>query len=241
MRATESTDREHQVLALWEATVGRDRWQRDDALLGIAAPAPRGLGARNLGLLALRNTIFNRQWSLRSACPACATQCEFTVDCVSLAEQLGGQPIERSATIEWQGRSLLARAPTIDDLIAIAGKTDTADAARALLARCLEGAEDLALADLALDGPAVEGLERHLEALDPAATIAFQLRCVGCGHDWSSLLDVGEALSAELQRAAERTLTEVDALARAYGWTEAEVLHLSPVRRAAYLQLVEAM
>ena len=54
------------------------------------------------------------------------------------------------------------------------------------------------------------------------------------------MLDVGEALTAELQRAAERTLIEVDALARADGWTEAEVLQLSPVRRAAYLQLVEA-
>lgn len=235
MRATASTDRERQVLALWEATVGRDRWQRDDALLGIAAPAPRGLGARNLGLLALRNAIFSRQWSLRSACPACATECEFTVDCVALAEQLGAQPIEPSATIEWQGRSLAARAPTIDDLIAIAGEADSADAARALLVRCLEGTDDLAV-----DGAAVEGLERHIEALDPAATIAFQLHCVGCSHEWSSLLDVGEALSAELQRAAERTLTEVDALARAYGWTEAEVLQLSPVRRAAYLQLVEA-
>lgn len=241
MRATASTDRERQMLALWEATVGRDRWQRDDALLGIAAPAPRGLGARNVGLLALRNTIFNRRWSLRSACPACATECEFTVDCVALAEQLGAQPIEQSTAIEWQGRLLLARAPTIDDLIAIAGKADSDDAARVLLVRCLEGADELAIDGLALDGPAVEELERHLEALDPAATIAFQLCCVGCGHEWSSLLDVGEALAAELQRAAERTLTEVDALARAYGWTEAEVLHLSPVRRAAYIQLVGAV
>lgn len=235
MRATASTDREHEVLALWEATVGRDRWQRDDALLGIAASVPRGLGARNLGLLALRNTIFNRQWPLLSACPACATECEFTVDGVALAEQLGAQPIEQCATLEWQGRSLVARAPTIDDLIAIAGEADSADAARALLARCLEGADDLAI-----DGAAVEGLERHLEALDPAAMITFQLHCVGCAREWSSLLDVGEALTAELQRAAERTLIEVDALARAYGWTEAEVLQLSPVRRAAYLQLVEA-
>ncbi|MGD9881320.1 hypothetical protein [Reyranella sp.] len=210
-------------------------------MLGIAAPALRGLGARNLGLLALRNTIFNRQWSLRSACPACATECEFTVDCVALAKQLGAQPTGQCATIEWEGRSLATRAPTIDDLIAIAGVADSADAARALLARCLESAEGLTIDDLALDGPAVGGLERHLEALDPAATIAFQLHCVGCSHEWSSLLDVGEALSAELQRAAERTLTEVDALARAYGWTEAEVLQLSPIRRAAYLQLVEAV
>lgn len=236
MRATASTDRERQVLALWEATVGRDRWQRDDALLGHASSPPRGLGARNLGLLALRNALFNRQWSLRSACPACATECEFAVDSVALAGQLGGQPGMERTTIDWAGRSLSARPPTVDDLIAIAGVSDGAEAVRALLARCLEDADDLAV-----DGQAIESLERSLEALDPAATISFHLRCVACAQEWSSLLDVGDALSTELQRAAERTLTEVDVLARAYGWTEAEVLRLSPVRRAAYLQLVEAV
>lgn len=235
MRATASADRERQVLALWEETVGLDRWQRDDALLGGEAPAPRGLGARNLGLLGLRNRLFNRRWPLRSACPACATECEFTVDCVSLVDQLGAPPVEQRAVVEWDGRSLSARAPTVDDLIAIAREADSASAARALLLRCLDGATDLPN-----DARAIEGLERHLEALDPAASITFALRCVACTHEWSSLLDVGEALSAELQRAAERTLTEVDALARAYGWTEAEVIRLSPNRRAAYLQLVGA-
>mgnify|MGYP001788484044 CR=1 FL=1 len=40
--------------------------------------------------------------------------------------------------------------------------------------------------------------------------------------------------------AAERVLLDVDALARCYGWTESEVLRLSPTRRAAYLQLAAA-
>ncbi|MFO1161109.1 MAG: hypothetical protein U1E60_19865 [Reyranellaceae bacterium] len=233
MPTTASADRERQVLELWEGTVGLDRWQRDDTLLGRATAAPRGLGARNRALLALRNVLFDRRWTLSSACPACATECEFPVDCVALAEQLGEEPPADCATIEWAGRSLTMRAPTIDDLIATAGESDGAGA---LLARCVEGAPELAI-----DDPAIEMLERRLEALDPAATISFGLRCLACTHEWSSLLDVGEALSAELRRAAERTLIEVDALARAYGWTEAEVMQLSPVRRAAYLQLVEAV
>jgi hypothetical protein len=70
--------------------------------------------------------------------------------------------------------------------------------------------------------------------------VSFDLACPACGHAWHSTFDVGEALWAEVQRAAEQSLLEVDALARAYGWTEAEVMALSPVRRAAYLQLVEA-
>lgn len=236
MRGTASASRERQVLELWEQTVGLDRWQRDDALLGREAPAPRGLGARNRALLALRNALFNRRWFLCSACPACATESEFAVDCVDLADQLAEHPVEECTTIEWSGRTLTARAPTVDDLIAIAREADGAGAARALLARCLDGADDLAI-----DEQAIERLEGQLEALDPAASIAFQVRCVACDHEWSSPLDVGEALSAELQRAAERTLTEIDALARAYGWSEAEVMQLSPVRRAAYLQLVEAV
>jgi hypothetical protein len=236
MRGTASADRERQVLELWEEAVGLDRWRRDDALLGREAPAPRGLGARNRALLALRNTLFHRLLSLRSACPACAAESEFTVDCIDLAAQLDDRPMAQRTTVEWSGRTLTARAPTVDDLIAISGEADSAGAARTLLVRCLDGA-----GELPIDEQAIERLEEQLEALDPAASISFEVRCVACDHQWSSLLDVGEALSAELQRAAERTLTEIDALARAYGWSEAEVLQLSPVRRAAYLQLVEAV
>ena len=36
------------------------------------------------------------------------------------------------------------------------------------------------------------------------------------------------------------TILDIDALARAYGWTEQQVLSLPPLRRAAYLQIVSA-
>jgi hypothetical protein len=41
----------------------------------------------------------------------------------------------------------------------------------------------------------------------------------------------------KVQLAAERLLLDIDTLARAYGWTESDVLRLSPVRRAAYVQM----
>src|SRR5206468_730296 len=43
-----------------------------------------------------------------------------------------------------------------------------------------------------------------------------------------------------LPRFAGRLLREVDALARAYGWREPDILALTPWRRDAYLQLVNA-
>jgi hypothetical protein len=36
---------------------------------------------------------------------------------------------------------------------------------------------------------------------------------------------------------AERLLLDIDTLARNYGWSESEVIALSPTRRAAYVQM----
>lgn len=80
----------------------------------------------------------------------------------------------------------------------------------------------------------------RLEALDPAASVSFALACPACGQAWDAPLDPGAALWRKVQAAAERLLQEIDLLARAYGWREADVLALSPLRRAAYLQLVQA-
>ena len=231
MRSTASTHRDREVLDLWERGIGLDRWRRDDALL--ADDSPRGLGARNAALLALRNTLFDRAWPLKSSCPACETDCAFEVDSVAIAECLR-LPSEASGSFEWGGRSLIARAPTVDDLNAISLATDRASAVRALLERCIGGGLDLA----AVDDAAIDELGQHLERLDPGALVTFQLVCPACRHEWSAILDVGEALWLELQRSAERTLADVDSLARVYGWTEAEVMQLSPTRRAAYLQLI---
>ncbi|HJQ82925.1 MAG TPA: GNAT family N-acetyltransferase, partial [Candidatus Binatia bacterium] len=57
---------------------------------------------------------------------------------------------------------------------------------------------------------------------------------------YAAPLDVGRLLWEKVQIAAERLLLDVDALARAYGWTEREILSLSPGRRAAHLQIVSA-
>jgi hypothetical protein len=50
-------------------------------------------------------------------------------------------------------------------------------------------------------------------------------------------LDPGALLWDDVQAYARGVLGQVHSLARAYGWTESEVLSLSPRRRAAYLEM----
>lgn len=228
---------EPRILALWERGVGLGRWARDDCLLSVLGLPPSELGARNAALLRLRGTLFDRAWPLRSRCPACAADCEFVADCLALADQLSAVvPSPSTTRVDHSGRSIALRAPTVNDLREIARLPDVESVARALLTRCVSDGEALD----ELDDEAVADLSTHLEGLDPGALVSFALHCPDCGHDWSAAIDVGDALWSELKHAAERALIEIDALARAYGWTEREVLSLSPVRRAAYLQLVDA-
>jgi hypothetical protein len=227
------SDRERRVLSLWEGAVGRPRRDRDEALLADSG-RPRGLGERNRALIALRTALFGRDWPLRSECPACSAECEFVIDGIVLAEGLDGLAAPLGGLVDWNGREVALRAPTVDDLYR--GEADEGDSGsfvRALVAGCM--AADVEPAELSEEQ--IDRLGRLIEGLDPAAMISFALDCPDCEGRWSAPIDVAGALWAEVQRSAERFLTEVGALAAAYGWSEEQVVRLSPVRRAAYLQL----
>ena len=172
---------------------------------------------------------------MRSTCPECGAEAEFGVDSAVLAANLASAAPAGRQQFEWRGLTISARAPTVDDLHVAAKAGQPHDVARALLARCIEGA------DLAnCDDDAISELGDRLESLDPAATLQFDLTCPECAHVWPALVDVADAVWREVRGLAERLLLEVDALARVYGWTEQQVLELSPTRRAAYLQLADA-
>jgi hypothetical protein len=79
-----------------------------------------------------------------------------------------------------------------------------------------------------------------MEELDPAASINLSLGCEDCGHHWLADFNIGSLLWDEIDGCARALLVEVHNLARAYGWTEQEILALSPQRRAAYLDMVGA-
>ena len=238
MHSPSPSEREHQIFGLWERGIGLDRWARDDALLlGGGASARQPLARAMPRMLALRGRLFDRALPLRSNCPACCASSAFEIDSVALSDELNAlKPPARDAVVDCAGLPVALRAPTADDLRAIAVLTDLQNAGRALLSRCASGVDVIDR----LDEHMLAELDACLERLDPAAIVSFTVDCPACRHQWSASLDVGEVLWAEVQQAAERALLEVDALAHAYGWTESEVLRLSPARRAAYLQLVGA-
>lgn len=234
------------LLALWEAALGQPAGARDDALLRTwfqdAEPA-RTLGERNARLMESHAQLFGREIELLSHCPACGTAVQFSADCQSLAEQM--QPRLDEAPphrLNVQGHVIEFRLPDSEDIAFAADQAVADDFAQRLLDRCVLACtydgEHFAARDL--PAGVLDTLSQHMESLDPGASVSFALECPQCAAHWQAPLDVGDMVWQKVRAAAERVLLDIDALARAYGWTEREVLRLSPMRRAAYLQMVTA-
>jgi hypothetical protein len=228
-----------EVLALWERGAARHPLDRSAMLVAAARPelAPQAvvelpLGKVTASLLALRAATFGSRIASHADCERCGQRLEFTLDAHAL--MLCATDCEpASPVIEVAGLRL--RAPCLRDLAAVAGESDAALAARRLLGSCtLDGdASDVS------DG-ALREIEDALEALDPGADLDIALTCVACGHEGSAQLDPGTLLWDEIEARAHALLHEVHQLARAYGWSEAEILGMSAARRAGYLAMAGA-
>ena len=88
-----------------------------------------------------------------------------------------------------------------------------------------------------LPADVVEAISEAMAAADPGADVVLDVRCPACEQRWSAPVDIASFLWEEVDAWAAATLNEVDALARAYGWAEPEILALSPARRHRYLEL----
>lgn len=233
------------LLALWERTLGQVASARDDALLQALpdTAAPRTLGERNARLLGLHAQWFGSELELLSHCPACGTVAQFSADCEALAAQgPAGDAALPSHRLQVDGHAIEFRLPDPADVTAASAAPNDEAFAGELLASCLLACtrDGMPVSPKDLPAPVLAALSQRMEALDPAASVSFALECPQCSAHWDARLDAGQPLRQKLQAAAERVLLDVDGLARAYGWTEPEVLRLSPARRAAYLQLATA-
>jgi hypothetical protein len=83
-----------------------------------------------------------------------------------------------------------------------------------------------------------DNLSKQMDQQDPLANIQFSLTCPSCQHHWQSTFDIMSYLWTEIDSWAKRMLQEVCILARAYHWSEKEILGMSTKRRQMYLELI---
>ncbi len=227
----------HDLLRIVEGLAGATPTERGVALWHAVEPelreealwrAPAGCLAH--AMLDLRELRSGPSLELEDRCPTCDEAVEFSVSVPQL--RIARPPLDNPAfDVEVGGRVRALRRVSCADLRAaergeIQGRT-------ALLDRCIEGGTD-ALADADCDR-----LVAILGERDPQADITFSMACPGCEHRWEGVFDACGVVWAELRSEANGLLYDVDAIARTYHWSEAEVLSLPPGRRRKYLELID--
>ena len=230
------------LLGAWEDGRGQAMAARALTLLGRALPsADRGaladlpIGRRDALLLELRALNFGPVADCLARCPSCDTTIEFTVSIHDLIVDDAPAP---EGVVEWKGTRFHIRPATTRDQLSLTGMTDADAMVGVLLQRCATGPDESGHAHgTGVPPDAADAVAAEMARLDPGADLRFTLTCPECGVTWSSIFDVVSFLWREIESAARRMLAEVHALASAYGWSEADILALSPERRRAYLQL----
>ncbi|MBP2302805.1 hypothetical protein [Azospirillum picis] len=221
-------------MSIWERGATRRPVDRAALLTAWARPdiPPAAVGDLSLGtvtraLLDLRIATFGPRLSVVVDCESCGEGLELTLDAPALVDP-APQPAGEIRIGDWR-----VRPPSLADLAAIDGETDTERAVRGLLARCLVAGNGGAV-----DAATLHEIEAALDAREPDADLSMRVACVACGHENVADLDLGALLWEEIAVSARQLLGDVHRLACAYGWSEAEILDLSPARRAAYLAMV---
>lgn len=226
-----------EMLDIWERGEAAGAVQRSLELIaasGGMAPGEAmalGIGARNARLLDLREAMFGRRVESTASCPDCGEAAEFAFETgdLRIAAAHEGGTFDLAAG-PWQ---FTLKLPVCADMIDLPADIDAAR--QALFRRCI----------VSVDGPpapaqwppaVLEAAAEAIAARDPQAQMDIDLTCAACGRRRLVAFNIAQFLWAEIAEAGRHLIGEVAVLARAFGWSEAETLALSPARRCRYLE-----
>jgi hypothetical protein len=251
MRALSAGD----ILKVWDLAQDRHPVDRAVTLLWFACPelGPEALvelpvGRRDALVFALRERTFGETLEARVACPACSANVELSLHTSSLRAEPPPASSGAARGLEADGFQLRFRLPDSRDLAEVAALDDPHAALERLLEHCVLSArrlgglpgEDETIAPADLPVAIVERLAEAMAEQDPQAEVLLNVACPACGHAWQAVLDIVDFVFREVSVEAARLLGEIDALARAYHWREADILAMSSRRRQAYLEMATA-
>ena len=245
----------HEVIEVCEA--GRLQHPIDRALTLLAAAGPElsrdaladlCLGERDARLLALHESMFGAELLGCTECAACGERLELRVPVADLRRTMSRRTSTTKASEDGRlvcdGIELRLRPVTSRDLAAAASAVDAQSGRRLLAERCAldtlhqDARTDFAAFPEATADRLTDAVSKRLPRLDPGAEILLDAECPACGQRARTLLDAGVFVWNEVLALARRLLREIHVLARAYHWSESEILSITEFRRRTYLDMV---
>jgi len=235
------------LLDAWERGLPNRAVQRALDLLALTYPESSleqlqelPIGQRDARLLAIREALFGPRLTCLATCPRCNERLEIAFDITQLRSSPSDSTATETLSITEGSVEVQFRLPNSSDMLLISDLPDATQARRTLFERCVQQATRDGVPITATNVPEeiVNAVAVQMALIDPQADIQIALDCPACAHQWSAAFDIVSYLWSEVNAWAVRILHEVHQLASAYGWREADILALSPMRRQFYLELI---
>lgn len=233
-----------QLLDAWESGLAAGPAQRALLLLSAAQPdadpaglAQSSLAQRDSSLLSLREWAYGSYLSGLADCPRCGEQLEVDFEVGDVECAASSRP--ETFTVAAGDYQVEVRLPDSWDLIA-SGRSANLDEARDCLRdRCLVSARHngRTIPPAHMPPQVLDTVVAELADACAQADVQLELACPDCGHEWQCEFDIAAYLWSEIDAWSQRLLQDVSALAGAYGWSERDILTMSPWRRSRYLEV----
>jgi hypothetical protein len=197
------------------------------------------LGKRDSLLMKIREKIFGSGFTNTANCPSCEEKVEWEMDIhdFKLAEtsELLKNEIRQFSQSEYV---LDYRLPCTGDMLELPGPKE--DPSRWLLTRCIIEVKkkEKPVDPAELPDEILSSLSDRISREDELADIRMSLTCPACSKQWDALFDIVQYLWSEVDAWAKELLQDIAVLASSFGWSERQILELSPGRREIYLELI---
>jgi len=234
------------TLDVWEQGANLHPLDRALLVLGHCCPEQNyetlqdlSLGQRDCLLFEIYRASFGDALAAFTQCPACHERLEFSLSCSAFLDNGAARQLPTKA-VEIDGILFSLRAPTSRDAAAATASASVKAAKNVLLNRCATPTSVINVPIDKLPEPTQAAIAAQIALLDPQAELLVELTCPACSSAWQGIFEVIDFLWAEIRTRARCLLQEIDALARAYGWREADILAMSDARRGLYVQMALA-
>jgi T4 bacteriophage base plate protein len=242
------------MVRVWELGEGKPSWYQALLMLAPAWPetsqqdlASLSLGHRNALLFLIRKRLFGPKLQAGVKCPACSEVLEFELLVDQLCDTQSARSSEETYDLVLDSIDIRFRLPNTWDIAALCGSLGGIFPLEVLAQRCIETVRVVETSDPndddeidlknSLDEATLQQVMEQIQEHDPQFETRLGLDCDVCKHSWSAPFDMGTFLWTEWSAHAKRLTEETHVLAKNYGWSEREILMMSPVRRNQYLEL----
>jgi uncharacterized protein (UPF0212 family) len=233
-----------ELLDIWEQGLDQTSSQRALSILSALNPdipfdklARMPVGLRDRQLLLLRDEIFGSDMIAVINCPKCGESIEtnFSTSDVYFDPDVDLQEI---LSAQFHDYSVEFRLPNSQDLNVISDLQYLKSAKKILIKRCILKIrqEDVEITHDQLPDDILNAILGLMDEADPFVNIHLNLICPMCNHEWQEQFDILSFFWNEIESWANHTLDEVHLLAKAYGWSESEILSIGARRRQLYLE-----